>query len=157
MNYKIRSREEARRFSHKKHDFKSAIISISDVGSTPNSFSRISINGIVSVLKLEFDDVGQGDPNCIQQEDVDKIVQFVRYTQNKVDTIIVQCECGISRSAGICAAIAHHIDGNAVWIFSDAKYRPNMCCYEAVLHGLVFSNNNAIDDDEWYHAKFQMP
>jgi putative flippase GtrA len=47
------------------------------------------------------------------------------------DKLLVHCESGISRSAGITAAISKYYFGNDNWVFN--KKIPNMHCYMQVL------------------------
>jgi hypothetical protein len=43
----------------------------------------------------------------------------------------VQCDAGISRSAGIAGAISKYYLNKDQWVFN--RYRPNMHCYTKVL------------------------
>ena len=52
---------------------------------------------------------------------------------DKVDTIIVHCNAGISRSSGVCAAIMKAMTGDDSLIFENPKYLPNTTCYKVVL------------------------
>lgn len=60
----------------------------------------------------------------------------VKRNWNKIDVLIVQCNAGISRSAGVAAAIAKHFYNDDKWIFNSNKYRPNMKCYQLMLREL---------------------
>ena len=69
----------------------------------------------------------------ISEEDAKNIVSFVKKWYNKVDTIIVHCNAGISRSSGVCAAIMKGMTGDDSQIFDNPKYVPNTTCYKVVL------------------------
>ncbi len=57
------------------------------------------------------------------------IRDFVLKWENFVDEIWVQCEMGISRSAGIAAAISEHFELDSTGILNIKNYIPNMLCY----------------------------
>lgn len=57
------------------------------------------------------------------------IRDFVWKWENFVNEIWVQCEMGISRSAGIAAAISEHFELDSTDILNNKKYIPNMLCY----------------------------
>ena len=78
-----------------------AIISITDTNSPQNKFDHPP--WLKAVLRLQFDDVLADSfwGLCIKDEDALKIKQFVDQVKTKVDRIIVHCEAGVSRSAGL--------------------------------------------------------
>lgn len=129
----IMSRSNAYKYQFKNHNEKTAIISITDVDASYNNIHCTSQNGIKAVLALKFEDVERGYPDCITFADAEKIVDFVNAYKDKVDTIIVHCEAGISRSSGVAAAITKYFGGDDKSIFDSPKYCPNMACYNAVL------------------------
>ena len=57
------------------------------------------------------------------------IRDFVLKWQNEIDTIWVQCEMGMSRSAGIAAAIMEYFDMDSKKILESNQYYPNRLCY----------------------------
>ena len=134
MKYVVMNRTNAKRYSFESHMDKSIIISITDVDKDKVRFQHNPVNKIVAVKHLMFDDVEQGEMNCITDEDAVTIVNFVEYWKNKCDLIIVQCEAGQSRSAGVCAAIMKAFEGDDWQIFNNPKYVPNMTCYWKVLN-----------------------
>lgn len=68
---------------------------------------------------------------AIKDSDAEKIVKFVEEYKNKVGTIVCQCEAGISRSAGIAAALSKVLNGDDEWVFH--FYVPNRTVYRKVL------------------------
>lgn len=141
MNFKIMSRGAALNYSELEHSDKSVIISIhSSLDCPPHFYERdFEFNGIQDVLFLEFDDV---EANCdlksfkvISEDDAREIVDFVVNWSEKVDTVIVHCDAGVSRSAGVCAAISKYMTGSDDWVFDSPRYQPNMTCYRTVLNG----------------------
>lgn len=89
-----------------------------------------------SVLKLTFDDVESDDEfdDChgIAKEDADAIVDFFVNTPDDA-IIIVQCDGGISRSAGVAAALLHIDHGGEDFIFMNPLMCPNKLCFTTVL------------------------
>ena len=137
----VMSRPKARAWSYEPHDFESIVISITDVGSNPNNFNRDKANGIVAVLPLQFDDVNRGGVNCITKEDANKITDFVNCWMGKFEHIVVHCEAGKSRSAGVAAAILKYYTGNDAQIYDSPRYTPNSTCYSMVLESFYENEN----------------
>ena len=131
IDIRILNRKEAKKFSYEPHDFKTAIISITDTDKADVIFEKNETNGIRAILRLKFDDVERDYKNehCITKEDAESIVKFVNKNKNKVDKFIVHCEAGVSRSAGVGAAIMKALNGddwdvfkNPLNAFIDAGY-----------------------------------
>jgi predicted protein tyrosine phosphatase len=85
---------------------------------------------------LAFTDVEEerNNRNVITEDHAKQVVDFV----NKNNTIrlwVVHCEMGMSRSAGVGAAIAKTINGDDTAFFK--FYTPNMTCYRKVLKAFV--------------------
>lgn len=146
MNFQIMNRKDAISYSHKPHSESSVIISISssDNYSLP-SFGTNHNNGIKKTLCLFFDDVEVTEKDeryhPISEDDARKIVDFVKRWKNKVDTIIVHCDAGQSRSAGVMAAISKWMTGSDMWVFDHSYYKPNMSCYRMVLNEFYKGGN----------------
>lgn len=89
-----------------------------------------------SILKLTFDDVESDDEfddrRGIMKEDADAIVDFFMNTPDDA-IIIVQCDGGISRSAGVAAALLHIDHGGEDFIFMNPLMCPNKLCFTTVL------------------------
>lgn len=143
----VMNRQQARKFTYESHDFSTIIISITDVESNPNSFKHDKSNGVVAICPIKFDDVNRGSINCITKEDARKIARFVMRhinTQKCVDHVLVHCEAGKSRSAGVAAAILKFYYGNDMQIYGNPKYTPNSTCYSMVLEAFY----DCEDEDE---------
>ena len=148
MKFQVLNRKNAKAFSFQNHDYKTAIISITDVDKIGVIFSDNPNNGIRAILRLKFDDVEKNfarNENCITREDGEAIVNFVNKNKNKVDKFIVHCEAGVSRSAGVCAAIMKAINGDDWDIFNNPRFCPNMTCYRTVLD--AFDKAGYFDED----------
>ena len=147
LDIQILNRKEAKKFSYKPHDFKTAIISITDTDKADVIFEKNEVNGIRAVLRLKFDDVERDYKNehCITKEDAENIVKFVNKNKNKVDKFIVHCEAGVSRSAGVGAAIMKALNGDDWDVFKNPLKCPNMKCYRTVLN--AFQDAGYFDED----------
>ena len=151
----ILNRKEAKKFSCESHDFKTAIISITDTDKADVIFEKNEVNGIRAVLRLKFDDVERDYKNehCITKEDAESIVKFVNKNKNKVDKFIVHCEAGVSRSAGVGAAIMKALNGDDWDVFKNPLKCPNMKCYRTVLN--AFIDAGYFDEDPMEEIKFK--
>jgi protein-tyrosine phosphatase len=121
--------------------FDCIIVSITDAGSSSNNFNEEN-NYVKAILPLQFDDVDYGQKNCITSEDARMIIDFVLKWINKVNLVIVHCEAGVSRSAGVCAALMKIFNGSDFEIFNKPRYIPNMSCYRAILESYFKSYNS---------------
>lgn len=131
MNIVVMSRENAMRYCEATHDTQAVIVSISTpwacYGSKP---FKSAGNGVVDGLFLWFDDVEDGK-NAMTLEHAKAIVEFVE--KYKDCDVIVHCDEGVSRSAGIAAALLKHYNGDDSGIFGNSRYSPNMHCYKTML------------------------
>jgi len=60
-----------------------------------------------------------------------EIVKFVNQYLNKVELIVVNCAAGISRSAGIAAALSKSLTGDDTYFFK--FYIPNSLVYSTII------------------------
>ncbi|MCF0151642.1 MAG: hypothetical protein HUJ80_09570 [Firmicutes bacterium] len=134
MEFKVMSRKDAIDFSYKKPDKECVIISIADATGFP---AKIAENEYIkAVLFIFFDDVDGKSVYAMTAEEARIIADFALKAQERVPLLIVQCEAGISRSAGVCAALMKYFDGDDIPIFGNPYYKPNMHCYRMVLNAL---------------------
>lgn len=68
---------------------------------------------------------------AITSDDAERIVEFVKRYPNT--DIVVSCDDGVSRSAGVAAAISYALTGNDLEFFRH-PYCPNLRCYKYVLN-----------------------
>ena len=145
MKFQVMSRANARKHSFDPAIDKCVIISINDTFIEANKFNNNP--KIKSVCSLFFNDVEGRETGHMVREDADKIIEFVNNNLNDVDEIIVHCGAGVSRSAGVCAALMLILTGDDSAIFNDNRYRPNMHCYRLVLESYFgHYNKKAIDE-----------
>jgi predicted protein tyrosine phosphatase len=133
MTYEVKNRGDARQATMKMEAPATAIISITDIGRDKNHFHKQ--DWLKGVLELQFNDVMRGK-GCITKKQAEEIADFVFNIYPHVERILVHCEYGQSRSAGVAAAISQHYEGNSSGIFGNPAYYPNRTCFDFVLEAL---------------------
>lgn len=131
----VMSRKQANYYSYDNKNVKTAMISITDPGSSDNNI-KIDDCNVAFLLRCKFADVSDTKDNGITKEQAKQIATFVKKHYGNVEQIIVHCEAGISRSAGVAAAILKYFTNDDSQIFDSYKYRPNTLCYRNVLEAL---------------------
>ena len=139
MKIIVKSRNMAKRDSYKDDLAESiAIISIYTPGDTPNDFCRRS--SIKKCLYLCFHDIGNRDSTGLpmMQSDANKVADFVNWcVENEIKELWVHCDAGVSRSAGVAAAIMKFLTGDDSEIYDNPYHRPNSHCYTLTLQTLL--------------------
>jgi predicted protein tyrosine phosphatase len=91
----------------------------------------------VACVRLCFHDVeaplGNLQPYC--PEHTEDLVRVLKLFVHQVDLIIVHCEMGISRSAGVAAAIAKWLGEDDTFFFE--TFIPNKRVYQTTLEALL--------------------
>ena len=95
----------------------------------------------IDVLLIDFYDLS---PYSIPSNEYDKVLPQAKkiaiYVKEKIKegkNIICQCDYGVSRSAGLAAAIYEWLDGKGIEIFADYRYSPNRFVFNKVLKELI--------------------
>ena len=118
------------------------IISITDPGTLPAILRpNFQTKGI---LRLEFEDVDGDQPEAMTLEQAEAIANFVNEHKDLIDIILVHCEAGVSRSAGVAAAIGFVVNGDDTKFFHNPRFCPNIWCYRLVLDAFKAS----IEEDQ---------
>lgn len=146
--YHVLSRSKAKALSYSCLARALVIISITDIDSSSVIFAKNE--QIKAILRLSFNDVDRGCFGAMNENDAESIVHFCNKWILKAD-LLVHCEAGISRSAGVCAAIMKWYEKSDMPIFGNAYYRPNMHCYREVLKAFERSIET---DREHYNGYF---
>lgn len=145
MNVVVLSRSEAIRYCHKPHMTQAVMISISDPNMvyTTRPFCSTE-NRICAILPLMFCDADRPGKNVygyetiendlMSAEDAQKVARFVKAHADK--RIVVHCDAGISRSAGVAAAIMKYYTNDDMEFFCSGQFCPNMWCYRKTLEAL---------------------
>lgn len=132
MQFKVMNQSEAIQYAKNKHAERAAIVSITSRNRSNASLSIGGGNNIQSIIFLSFDDT-ESSIGGISELQAKNIIDYIDSMKNRVDRIIVHCDAGVSRSAGVCAAIEKYLGYNDSNIFDNPKYIPNMRCYRTVL------------------------
>jgi predicted protein tyrosine phosphatase len=92
----------------------------------------------MAVLRLAFDDVDVAGSiwKAPSEEDAEAIVRFVAERRSMADLIVCQCEAGMSRSAGVAAALSRWLNGHDEEFFE--RYLPNRRIYRLILDRLGY-------------------
>ena len=146
MEVYVMSRKAAVEYCRGRHRQPSVIISISDPSLEYDEAPfRTEENRVEDILPLCFSDAdGPGkdvygldveEADLMQDEDARRVARFV--LENRDKRIIVHCDAGISRSAGVGAAIVNYFTGDARRFFESGQYEPNMWCFSKVMTALV--------------------
>ena len=136
--FKVMSRKECENYCKQATNPTFVIISISTQNDIPYANFQNSLS-LKDVLYLHFNDVEDNDLNhkhyAITDKDAELIYNFAYYYfENKeVKDIIIHCDAGVSRSAGVAAALMNIFEDNDWPIFDNPNYCPNMTCYRKVL------------------------
>ena len=137
----VMSQYLAEKYAFEKHDERSVVISITSYGSSDAIIIPNKVNGIIDVLHLHFNDTDSRDiaDGGIDESIAMEIKRFLeKYANNpEIDLIIVHCEAGQSRSAGVAGAILKKYTNDDMQIFGDKRYSPNMLVYRTVLNKLM--------------------
>ena len=107
------------------------IVSITDPGTLPAILRQN--HQTKGVLRLEFEDVDGDQPDAMTTEQAEAIANFINEHKDSIDIIVVHCEAGVSRSAGVAAAISLVVNGDDTKFFHNPKFCPNIWCYRLVL------------------------
>ena len=73
----------------------------------------------------------------MKKTDAVKVVDFVNMWKDRVGCIVIHCEAGISRSAGVCSALMVWLNGNDMEIYNNHYYHPNRLCRSLILEELI--------------------
>lgn len=136
------SRAKFIEYTKSNHRLTSAVISISSPHEGIVHISNSQNNGVVLLYRATFDDTDRADNTSLVPLDLmqaEIMAKFVKGAIDKVDKIIVHCEAGQSRSAGIAAAILKYYTNDDTSIFNNPRYTPNMLCYRMMLTALMSS------------------
>lgn len=131
----IMSRREAIAYSKDEGILKTVIISITE----PNVPDIVFADNeqIYRVLSMHFADSEENFATSIQPEQARRIVEFVLNVKDNVESILVHCEAGQSRSAGVAAALMLWLNGDDSPVWNDTfRFYPNQRCYDMVLEAI---------------------
>ena len=134
MNFIVASREEIENGIVVRTSY--VVISITDPGTTPARIPQTA--GLRDVLRLQFHDavpvtIFKMPPDIVlmNEDHTNSIWQFALNWRDKVETIVVHCEQGMSRSPAVAAALCRLLDGDDRRFFKE--YVPNRYIYDLLV------------------------
>ena len=142
IQVQVLSRQAAIEYCQQTHREESVMISISDPNMEYDDAPFVSReNNVRAILPLSFCDAdGPGkdvygrdvdENDLMTDEDARRVVHFVKSNMGR--KVFVHCDAGISRSAGVGAAIANYYNGEARQYFESGQYEPNMWCFSKIM------------------------
>lgn len=156
MKIKVFSEKEIKKFlTNEKH----VVISIQDPNydfvKLPKQKSRFDK---INLCFYDLDKDTESFPYSkfvFNKTQANNILKFVNKCKKKVNLICVNCVAGISRSAGVAAALSMILNDTDDYFFK--HYLPNMLVYRTILneyYGDSFSNFNKIKPSKNTNIKF---
>lgn len=124
-----------------------AAISIS---SDETQFANLSTNNRKGLLQLCFLDRDFKHKDNFQNTHASQIIEFVFEMLPKIDSLLIHCEAGVSRSSAIAAAISEILWGQKASSVYFTNYTPNNFVYRKILD-VYF--NSTIEDQMKDNAK----
>ena len=146
MKYNIRVTSRAGvRSVLRELDSSTIVISIHDPNKPPE-FSQQDLETIphlCDLLTLSFWDELDEAHGCMSYDQAAEVLYFVANNIPFAKNIIVHCEAGISRSAGVAAALSKILNGNDDYFFDyfHNRYVPNMTCYRRILEAFYLKED----------------
>lgn len=121
-----------------------AVISISTVG---DDFPVFNAPEGIDILYLAFDDVDENDKfyHPITANQALAIKDFVEINKC-VNTLVVHCDAGVSRSAAVAAAIGKYLYNDDMFIFGRPRFCPNGTVYRKVL--TAFYDRELLEEEQ---------
>ena len=111
----------------------SAVISITSSSGTPAKIEETK--NLKEILFLKFDDLSKKTDELEKKYiyfNEELAAQILAFAEKHKDTLVVcQCEAGISRSAGVAAALANIYNASDKFYFT--RYVPNSLVYSEIL------------------------
>ena len=97
----------------------------------------------MDILKIRFDDIVYKDESTLKKEgkkyklfttsDAEEILSFFYSIKDRIGTILINCDAGISRSSAVTASLLKIYKDDDSEIYNSPKYRPNSLIYRTLL------------------------
>lgn len=114
-----------------------AIVSISSPEPFCGSLTPIEFDedSLVGLLKVQFADVLPDEEGAMTEEQGWEVLSFARRLadEGRCHHLVVHCDGGVSRSAGVAAALGLLSGIGDQFVFDSPRFCPNMGCYRKVL------------------------
>lgn len=110
------------------------------VSSDETQYANLSENNRKGLLQMCFLDREFPHKDNFQKSHASQIIEFVFDVLPKIETLLIHCEAGVSRSPAIAAAISEILWGQKTSAIYFEKYTPNNLIYRKILD--VYFNDN---------------
>jgi len=77
----------------------------------------------------------------MRKDQANDIANLIKKYYNQMDYVIVHCNAGISRSAGVVGAICKYLWNDDSEVFNDKWFKPNMRVYNLLLRNFYEDEN----------------
>lgn len=112
------------------------------VSTASGDFPELSSDNRLGLLRLQFWDISNPsqrqleaeDPKLFSRDQAKQVIDFVNQHWDSIDTLLVHCEAGLSRSPAIAAAIISIKYGEGAdeeWFY---KFNPNYHVYQSIIN-----------------------
>lgn len=161
MDICVMSRKEAIRWFGVGHqdavEPMTAVISITTPEPFCGSLGPVEFDekSLLAVLPIRFGDVLPEEETAMTDGQGREIVEFVRKVEALgAEHLVVHCDGGVSRSAGVAAAIGVILGIGDDFVFDDPWKCPNMGCYRKVLNaGMIEINEDEVAEKERHNEE----
>jgi predicted protein tyrosine phosphatase len=103
------------------------------VSSDPYQFADLQTENRAGLLQLCFLDRNFEDPSNFSAVQANQIIDFVFFTLPKIESLLIHCEAGVSRSPAIAAAVSVMLWGANTDRLYFKNYTPNTFVYNKLL------------------------
>lgn len=110
-----------------------AAISITNKGA---EYPQLQEENRVGLLQLDFDDTNARRSGCFTSEHAKKIVAFIQEKAYNIDTLLIHCNMGASRSPAVAAALYKLLTNNDDSYYFQV-YTPNTLVYGVILETAI--------------------
>ena len=118
------------------------------IANTEQDFAEIPDENREALLQLAFADITtpQEGYNLFHDDQAHDILDFITTYWDEIETLLVHCDAGISRSSAVAAAIAR-LKLNDESEFLESPFEPNPKVYRILRE--VASGGGDYQDDQW--------
>ncbi len=104
------------------------------IANREDDFADIQKRSRVALLQVAFADIVHRDPKLIRFDDdhAHDILDFITHHWNRIRTLMIHCDAGISRSSAVAAAIGKLKFGDGS-DFCEEPFQPNPHVFQTLL------------------------